>query len=77
MVNIKKIGDKQEILSRKKEKASRGKYKDAFLMKTEEELELWFKKHFSSLSPDVSEGLLLLVKVLWANAETTPNYKKD
>jgi hypothetical protein len=71
MAKIRKIGNKTEILKRKKELSDQEKCIKSIADLDEKQLDKWFDQHFSGVSDDVREGLEVIVKALWANAKVT------
>lgn len=71
MAEIRKIGNKVEILNARQERTNWETLIDDIAEKNEDELATWFNNHFSGLSADIRSGMELIVKTIWANAKLT------
>ncbi len=69
MAKIKRIGDKKEILEKKKEVENQELCVNAIACKSEKQLDNWFKKHFAGLPAEAREGLKVMVKAIWADTK--------
>ncbi len=71
MAVVRTVGNKEEILEEKQDITEWEILINTIANKSEDELTTWFSNHFSGLSQDISTGLELIVRALWANAKLT------
>lgn len=69
MAKITRIGDKEKIIQKKKERDEYEKLTGWIRHLDEKELSIWCKEHFNDLPPAATQGLEVLAKIIWTHAQ--------